>query len=410
MPGIRSLRRIQLAKEATAGTQLNATTIWRGTGTLKNDAAVVHPAEDIGVVMDTDRVYIASLGGTLTLDAVPATFEQLPYLFEMGVKAVGTGSSDSTGTGYVYTYALPTTTKNTINTYSVEAGDDQQMERAAYAFAETIKLAGKFNAAVEMSGTIKTRTVSANYYSAATIAATSTNTLADSASGFGFLPTGGGRLLLSGTTLSASNGVPITYTAATTASISGLSPAFSTTFAAGSTITVSQWFSTASIPTVEEILFQKGKLYIDPSTGSWGATLQSNTFLSFELDLKTGWKGQPTGDNRLDFSFAKSTKPTGTLKVTFEHDGVATAEKAAWLAKTARLVRVLVQGNALTTPGGAYSYKTLIVDVVGRWKDFTALQDDKGNDTVTGTMDIGYDSSAASSGQIVIVNQLSSLP
>lgn len=408
MPGIKSLRRIQLGKETTAGTGVAATTIWRGEGTLKDDTQVVHPSEDIGLVLDTDRVYIASQGGTVNLDATPATFEQFPYLCEMGIKAVATGSSDSTGTGYVYTYTLPTSTKNTINNYSVEGGDDQRMEKTTYALAESIKISGKINAAIEMSGVLKTRAVAPNYYTAATIASTSTTTLADSAGGFP-LSTGGGRLKLSGSTITNGDGYYI-YATASTASITGLSPALSTTFTAGSTITVEQWFSTASIPAVEEILFQKAKLYLDPSTGSWGATLVSNTFLGFDLDYNTGWKGQPAGDGRLDFSFSKSTKPTGTLKVTFEHDGTATTEKTAWRNKTARLVRILVQGSALTTAGSVYTYKTLIIDVVGRWMDFTVLEDDNGNDTVTGTLEIGYDTTAASAGQIVVVNQLSSLP
>lgn len=410
MPGIRSLRRIQLAKEATAGTQVNATTIWRGEGTLKDDTNVVHPVEDIGIVLPTDRVYVPFVGGTLALSETPATFEQLPYLCEMGIKGVASGVADGGGSGFVYTYTLPQTTKNTINNYSVEAGDDQQMERTGYAYCESFKVSGKINAAIMMSAVIKTRQVANNPYTAATIASTSTTSLSDSANGFGFLPTGGGRFIISGTTVSAINTQQYySYTAGTTATITGIAPAFSTTFTVGSTITLEQWFSTASIPAVEECLFQKSKLYIDPSTGSWGGTQKTNTFLDFELDYKTGWKGQPTGDGRLDFSFAKSTQPSGTLKLTFEHEGSATAEKTAWRNKTARLVRILVQGSALSV-AGSYSVKTLIIDVVGRWKDFSTLKDDKGNDTVTGEMEIGYDTSASSAGQILVVNTLSALP
>jgi len=174
-PGIKALRRIQLGKEATAGTIVKATTLWRGTGTLDNDQEVVNPMEDIGIVMPTDRTYIPRTGGILTIEATPATFEQLPYLLEMGVKAVATGSSDSTGTGYVYTYTLPTTAKNTINNYSIEAGDDNQTEFSSYAYGESIKLSGKVNAAIEMSGVIKSRAVAPVSYSAATISLTATS-------------------------------------------------------------------------------------------------------------------------------------------------------------------------------------------------------------------------------------------
>lgn len=405
MPGIKSLRRIQITKEASAGTQTKATTLWRGTGTLKNDQAVVNPIEDIGIVMATDRVYIPSLGGTLTLEATPATFEQLPYLLGMGIKNISTGSSDSTGTGYVYTYTLPTTTKNSINSYSVEAGDDNQTEFAAYAYAESIKLSGKVNAAIEMSGVLKTRQVAPISYTAATISLTAT-TIADSASGLGVFSSTSTRVKVSGASVAANNAVFVVSTgSAASMTISGGS-----TEAAGSTITIEQFFNVVSIPAVEEILFNKGKLYIDDSTASAGTTQVSNTFLAFDLDLTTGWKGQPAGDGRLDFSFTKSTRPTGTLKVTFEHDGSASKEKAAWIAKTARQIRILVQGAALTTAGSVYTYKTLIVDVVGRWTDFSALEDDNGNDTVTGTLVFGYDATAATSGQVIIVNELSALP
>lgn len=403
MPGIKALRRIQLAKEVTAGTRVKGATLWRGTGTLKNDLEVVNPIEDIGIVMPTDRTYIPRTGGTLTLEATPATFEQLPYLFEMGVKAVATGSSDTAGTGFVYTYAMPTSTKNTINTYSIEAGDDNQAEFAQYAFAESIKLSAKVNAAIEMSGVIKTRAVAPISYTANTISLTAT-TIADSANGLGVFSSTTSRVKVTGAATSANNTV-FNVSAGSTAS---LTITGGSTESAGSTITVEQFFQSVSIPAVEEILFNKALLYIDGST-SIGTTVKSQTFLGFEYDLNTGWKGQPAGDGRLDFSFTKSTRPSGTLKVTFEHDGSASVEKAAWLAGTARAIRIKVSGSTLTT-AGTYTTKTLIIDCIGKWIEFSALEDDNGNDTVTGTFMFGYDATAATSGQVIIVNQLSALP
>lgn len=403
MPGIRALRRIQLGKEATAGSSVNATTIWRGTGTLKNDLQVINPAEDIGIVTMTNRVYTPSAGGTLNIEATPATFEQLGYLLEMGIKAVASGVADGGGTGYVYSYPLPTTTKNSINTYSVEAGDDNQVEFTGYTYAESIKLSGKVNAAIEMSGVLKTRAVAPVSYTAATISFTST-TIADSANGLGVFRSTTSQVKVTGAATSGNNKI-FSVSAGSTAS---LTVTGGSTESAGSTVTVEQYFQSVSIPTVEEIIFNKAKLYIDGST-SIGTTQKSQTFLSFDLDLQTGWKGQPAGDGRLDFSFTKSTRPSGTLKVTFEHDGSASTEKAAWIAKTARAVRILCQGSTLTT-AGTYSVKTLVIDVYGKWTDFTALEDDNGNDTVTGTLTFGYDPTAATAGGFTIVNQISALP
>lgn len=406
-PGIKALRRIQFGKEAVAGTKVKASALWRGEGTIKNDLLVVNPVEDIGLVIDTDRAYIPFAGGTLTLENTPATFEQLPYPLAMGIKNVVTGTSDSTGSGYVYTYSLPTTSKNSIQTYAVEAGDDREVEFGQYAFCESLKLSGKYKEAVMMSAVLKTRTVAPVNFSGATLTFNSTGgTIVDSASGFAIFPSTTIGIRVIG---SSSNDGVYAFATGSTNTLT-LSTGTFVQESSGSTVTLTQTFTPSiAVPAVEEILFGKALLYIDDTTGTIGATQKSNTFLSFELDLQTGWKGQNTGDGRLDFSFAKATKPSWTLKVTFEHDGTATAEKAKWLAKAARLVRIKVLGSNLATAGSVYSTKTLIIDVPGVWTDFSALENDDGNDTVTGTLKGGYDSTAALGGQIVVVNSLSAL-
>lgn len=402
-PGVKALRRIQFGKESTAGTKIQPTVLWRGEGTLKNDLLVVNPMEDIGLLIDTDRAYIPSKGGTLTLDPTPATYEQLPYLGEMGIKALHTGVADGAGSGKIYTYPLPTTAKNTINSYSLEGGDDRQTELAQYMFLESLRLSGRYREAIQMSGIAKTRAVAPNYVTGTTISFDNSNSILDSASGLGgFLV--GQRVEVSG---SVSNDGIYTITSVAAGEL-GVSETTATE-AAGASITVAQTFTSITVPTVRDILFQDAKLYIDAVSGTIGTTQKSNTFLSFDLDLKTGWKGQHTGDGRLDFSFAKVTKPSWTLKVTFEHDGTATAEKAGWIAGTPRLIRIKVEGPSLTTAGTTYSKYTLIIDVPGIWTDFTSLENDDGNDTVTGTLKGGYDATAALGGQIIVVNQLASL-
>lgn len=404
-PGIKSLRQILLGKEVTAGTKINPTALWRGEGTFKEDYLVVNPVEDIGLVIDTTRAYIPSTGGTLSLDATPATFEQLPYLGAMGIKALTTGVADGAGTGKIYAYPLPTTVKNTIQTYSLESGDDRQAIFGQYAFAQSIKLSGKYNEAVMMSGVCKTRAAVNNAKTGTTISFTTATPghILDSASGLGIFLVGqkvtvSGSVANDGTyTITAVAAGDLTVTETTASGI------------AGPSITVEQTFTAVSVPTVEEILFNKGKLYIDAVGGAIGTTQKSSTFLGFELELNTGWKGQPTGDGRLDYSFIKVTKPSWTLKVTFEHDGTATAEKAFWEAGTARLVRLKFEGSALATAGTTYTYKTLIVDVPGVYTDFSSLENDDGNDTISATLKGGYNSTSALGGQIIVVNSLTSL-
>lgn len=409
-PGIKALRSIQMGKESTAalGTKVKASMIWRGEGTIKDDRTIVNPAEDIALLINTTRAYSPTAGGTLTFDATPATFEQIPYPLVMGIKDVATGTSDSTGTGYVYTYPLPTTSKNTIGNYSVEGGDDREVEFAQYAFTESFKLSGKYNESLMMSAVLKTRAVAPVNFTGATLTFDSTaGTITDSASGFDVFPSTTFGIRIDGS--SQNDGV---WAIATNdSSTLTLSTGTFVDESSGSTVTIQQTFTPSiSLPSVEEILFNTGKLYIDEVSGTIGTTQVSNTFLAFDLDLKTGWKGQPTGSGRLDFSFAKFTKASWTLNITYEHDGTARAEKSAWRNKTPRLIRMLFQGNALTTAGGVYTYKTLIVDVPGIYTDFSVLTDDDGNDTVIGTLQGGYDTTAALAGQIIVVNELSALP
>lgn len=407
-PGIKALRRIQWGAESVSGTKVTPTARWRGEGTLKNDLLVVSPIEDIGIAIDTDRAYIPFEGGTLTLDATPATFEQVGYPLAMGIKNVITGTSDSTGTGKVYTYPLPTTAKNTIKNYSIEAGDDNEVEFGQYAFCESLKLSGKYKEAVMMSAVLKTRKIAPVSFTGATVgfSTASPGVITDSANGFGIFPSTTFSIKVSN---SSQNDGRYNMASGTTAALTLTTGTFILE-SSGSTVTIVQDFTSGiTVPTVEEIIFGKGKLYIDNTTGTIGTTQKSNTFLAFDLDLKTGWKGQPTGDGRKDFSFAKYTKAEWTLKVTFEHDGSAVTEKAAYRNKTARLIRIKIEGAALATAGSVYTYKTLIIDVPGVWTDFTALENDDGNDTVTGTLKGGYDVTAALGGQIIVVNELTSL-
>ena len=81
--GIKALRRIQLGAESVAGTQVAATTLWRGTGTIQDNLEQVFPEEDIGILPGVDRSYIPKVEAMLSLSQTEATFQQLPYLFEL---------------------------------------------------------------------------------------------------------------------------------------------------------------------------------------------------------------------------------------------------------------------------------------------------------------------------------------
>jgi len=167
--------------------------------------------------------------------------------------------------------------------------------------------------------------------------------------------------------------------------------------------------SASDLQDVEEILFNKGKLYIDDATSTIGSTQVSNTLLSMSLKVTTGWRAQPTADGSLAFSLLKQVSPLAELTLVYEHNASAVIEKAAWRASTPRQVRLTFQGSALTS-AGTYTYKTFQIDAVGRYASFAALSSDAGNDTISCTFRIRYNATAAKYLQLLFVNEIAVLP
>ncbi len=331
MAGSRSLRKIKLGKETTAGTNLDATTIWRGTGVIHDQRDRVFPKEDVGVLGGTDRSYTAKYWSDLTLDSVEGTFEQLPYIFEAGVKTAA-ASADGSGSGYIYEYAASITSQNTTTTYTIEGGDDQQEEEAAYWFCKHFNLSGDGQGALFMSSDWV------------------------------------GRVTANGTFKAA-----------------------------------------LSVPSVEEILVNKGTLYIDDSGGSIGGTEVSSTLFGINFDYTTGLQEYWAVDGSLDFNLIKFTEDEIKLELTYEHNASAVTEKAKYQDGSTRLLRLKIEGSAFTTAGTDYTYKTLIIDVAGVYEDWSELQDQDGNDVVTATLRVRYSPADTLKAEFVIVNDLAAL-
>jgi hypothetical protein len=166
-----------------------------------------------------------------------------------------------------------------------------------------------------------------------------------------------------------------------------------------------------SLPTVEEIMFTKGLLYINDSGGTIGGTIVSSTLYGFELDVEdTGFIPKWAPNGQLYFDSHKQKAVEALLRVTFEHNASATAEIDKWKAGSGRLVRLIFTGSALTT-AGAYTNKTLIIDAYGLWQSFGPLNPVDGNNTVEGVLRFGYSSTdTPTSGRIIVVNELATLP
>jgi hypothetical protein len=156
MAGRRSLRKLQFWQEASAGTTSSATYVFRGIGTILDNIKVDRVSEDIGIIGGTTRTNIPMKGGSLAISQTPATFEGLLHILDMTVKTVS-GSADGGGSDYIYTFALPTTSGNTIKTRSIEGGDDNEAERMAYCFGKDFTLSGNGRTAYQLQANIQGR-------------------------------------------------------------------------------------------------------------------------------------------------------------------------------------------------------------------------------------------------------------
>jgi hypothetical protein len=141
-PGLKTLRRIQLGQEVTAGTPVAATAIWRGMGTIEDTRETVFPEEDVGFASGVDRSYVPKVEGMLEMEPVEATFEQLPYILTAGVEDLTTGVADGAGSDFIYTYDFSEATQNAIQTFTLEGGDDQGAEEFNYCFVQNFTLSG----------------------------------------------------------------------------------------------------------------------------------------------------------------------------------------------------------------------------------------------------------------------------
>lgn len=165
-----------------------------------------------------------------------------------------------------------------------------------------------------------------------------------------------------------------------------------------------------SLPTVYTLNFSKSLLYIDADSDTFGNTLVSRTLLglTFKYDPKLALK--PTADGALTWSFPQPTEPVITAHVVFEHNTNAVNEKTQWRNENARLLRILSQGRAFTNPGNTYSTREFFIDMPGKWSKFAKIGEQNGNDVLEGDFTVKYNSTQNSSGQLVIVNALSTLP
>ena len=179
----------------------------------------------------------------------------------------------------------------------------------------------------------------------------------------------------------------------------------------GRQATPGQSFASLTVSDVDEAVFNLSKLYLDAIGGTMGGTNVAGALLGFTINVRTGLIPVTTGDGQLYFYNVEQPGWEITADVVFKHVAGADTEHANWLAQTARLLEIKLEGPALGT-AGAYSKKTVRFQLPGKWQVFTPLSDMDGVDIMTGTFRAAYDALAGvGSGagpRIVVVNETGS--
>lgn len=160
---------------------------------------------------------------------------------------------------------------------------------------------------------------------------------------------------------------------------------------------------------VEEILTQKGIIYID-NAGSLGGTPITNSISQFELSVTTGWIPRFTAGGELFFSKAVYTRPEILLSIVFEHEDQVVAEKVLMRAQTARSIRLIFTGSELGTSGTTYTYKTLIIDLAGKWETFDTISESDGVSEVAATFRARDNDTENMFAKFTVVNESAGYP
>lgn len=334
--GVKLLRKVQLGRETTQGTHVACTTVWRGpVAFLDDQSEVVYPEEDVGMLTGVDRSYVPKEMGVWAMPSQEATFEQIAHLFDAGI-AKATPAQDGSGSGYIYSYTMPTTqyTATDLQTYTIRAGDNADAEKMGYSFVTKITLEG-----------------------------------------------GSGEALMVSAEWQGDKVIQDAFTG-------GL-----------------------SLPTVEDIIFLNGKLFIDAVGGSIGSTQITGEYLKATVEIETGWQAKFNADGaNLILTGLKNIGSVVTATITMEHATNAIQEKQYKRDRTSRLIQLLFEGTAFTTAGTTYSNKSLVLNLPGSWSEFGPAGDEDGDDILEGVFISRYEPTSGLAPSFIVVNDLSSLP
>lgn len=157
--GLKALRRIQIGIEGagTPGTPVPATAKLIGTLKYDLDQKVYRPEDlETGRLSSFERSIPVGVMAKLPFES-DANYEQLAYLFGMGIK----GAVTPTGGSSLYTWGFTPNlaASAAVNTHTIEYGDDVGAFESAFCFAQGLELSGSLDDVVKVKANIVGQTV-----------------------------------------------------------------------------------------------------------------------------------------------------------------------------------------------------------------------------------------------------------
>lgn len=123
-----------------------------------------------------------------------------------------------------------------------------------------------------------------------------------------------------------------------------------------------------SDPTVEDVVSQKGKIYIDTSWANLGNTQKSGLLANSSIAFTTGFAPVPLADGSTDFSTYAERKRALDVTMTLRHNSDGVAQFDNYAAATGIFVRLEWTGSEIEQVTPTYD-KLLRVDMALRFKN-----------------------------------------
>lgn len=174
--------------------------------------------------------------------------------------------------------------------------------------------------------------------------------------------------------------------------------------------TDSSFTGSVNPPTVEDMLFNNCKFYLDAVGGTIGTTQISDLIVGFTFNVVTGAITRRTANGTLYFTSQRWNRPQITGNLIFIHDTALDTEIANAEAGTAKIMRMICEGSTVVTPGTTYSKLTLIWDMAITWEDIPDLSEANGLETIEMPFSAGYSITDTLFSDLIVVVESSALP